>query len=340
MRTTRTRAILLALVSTLALTAAPRPARADDAAVAEAQRRFGEGLDLADAGKHEEARLKFQQAAAVLKAPSVLFNLARAEQLTGHDLEAVDHFRQFLRASEHDPKITDAMRDKARQHIGALSAKLGQIEVDVPAGARVTVDGAPAPEAPSEPVAVKPGRHVVEATFEGRVKSVTVDAAAGAVAKATIVFEAGGARDAAPAAGGPFTEPPPASPSRPDMTRFVVGGAIGAAGLVGVGLGVGFGLSSQGSKSDAEDIRRANPGLCALPATAACAAYDEKRSDAESAATISTVGYVAGGLLVAGAVATVLLWPRAAEKSAPSTARALAPWMTRDGAGAALGGSF
>ena len=74
-------------------------ARADDTAVVEAQARFAEGLELADAGKHEPARLKFQQAWAVFKAPAVLYNLARSEQLTGHDLEALEHFKLFARVS-------------------------------------------------------------------------------------------------------------------------------------------------------------------------------------------------------------------------------------------------
>jgi hypothetical protein len=317
--------LLALLLSALAL---PSRARADDAAVAEATQRFNEGLQLADSGKHEEARLKFQQAAAVLKAPSVLFNLARAEQLTGNELDAVEHFKQFLRGSQNDPKITDAMRDKARQHIAALSSKLGQIEVDAPASARISIDGKPIEDPLREPVTVQPGRHVVEATFEGRVKSVTVECAVGVVTRAKIELDA---------AAVPFTEPPAKERTgKPDLTRWIVGGAIGAAGLVSFGLGVGFGVSSQSAKADAEELRRANRGLCATPPTPACATYDGKRSDAESASTVSTIGYVAGGVLVAGAVATVLLWPKAKE----SSRRTVTPWASRDALGAAIGGSF
>src|SRR5688572_20109418 len=93
----------------------PGVARADDAAVVEAKARFEEGLELADAGKNEPARLKFQQAYSVFKSPAVLYNLARSEQLTGHDLDALDHFRLFLKVGATDVKITDAMRDKAKQ---------------------------------------------------------------------------------------------------------------------------------------------------------------------------------------------------------------------------------
>lgn len=328
----RRNVLLACLLASLCL---PALARGDDAAAAEAKQRFDEGLKLVDTGRHEEARLKFQQAAAVLKAPAVLFNLARAEQLTGHDYEALEHFKAFLRASENDPKITDAERTKARQNIAALATKVGQIDVAAPPSARISIDGKPLDAPGTGPIAVLPGRHVVEATFEGRARSVTVDCAVGEITKAKLEFEAA----AAPLAGG--TEPQPAAPSEHPQTRWIVGGAIGGAGVIALGLGIGFGLSSQGSRSDAEELRRRFQGLCATPELPECARYDDERSSAQSAATASTIAYVASGVLVAGAVATVLLWPRSKEPSARgAAARALTPWMSREGAGAALAGSF
>ena len=103
---------------------AARLAHADDAGVAEAQERFKEGLELADQNKHEPARLKFQQAYAVFKAPAVLYNLARSEQLTGHDIEALEHFRTFVKVSQTDAKVTDAMREKARQNVEDLAKRV------------------------------------------------------------------------------------------------------------------------------------------------------------------------------------------------------------------------
>lgn len=304
--------LLACLVTALAASSAmPREARADDAAVAEAQQRFQEGLALADESKHEPARLKFQQAWAVFKAPAVLYNLARSEQLTGHELEALEHFRLFVKLSATDAKITDAMRDKARSNVEELSKKVGQIELEVPSTARVTVDGkpieAPPPgSGPRDPVPVAPGRHTVEALFEGKLKSVSVECQAGALVRAKIEFEAGaGAGSGEPPGGGEPTSP----------ARWIVPAALGVAGLAGLGLGIGMAASSQSAKDDSEALRRANPRICGQP-TALCSQYDDKRSDAESAATISYVGYIAGGALLAGAVATYFLWPRSAERGA------------------------
>lgn len=329
--------LLLGLWMTLAASAiattTTRSARADDAAVAEAQERFKEGLDLADAGKTEAARLKFQQAWAVFKSPSVLYNLARAEQLTGHDLDALEHFRLFLRLSETDVKITDAMRDRARQNVAELGARVAQIEVDVPKGARVTIDGkalADPGAAPRDPAPVTPGRHLVEASYEGKTRSVTVDAVSGETTRARIDFD-------------PDTAPPPPAPPSPSTARWLVPAAIGVAGLAGIGVGVGFALSSQSAKDDVEAMRRDNRGLCSAPESAACAAYDERRSDGESAATISYVGYIAGGALLAGAVATYLLWPSEKTTSTAKSGVSVTPWAapgTGDAWSAGVTGRF
>jgi hypothetical protein len=305
----RRHALLACLTIALAVPAFPAVARADDAATVEAQARFQEGLDLADAGKHEPARLKFQQAWSVFKSPAVLYNLARAEQLTGHELEALEHFRLFARVGATDVKITDAMREKAKQNAADLARKVGQVEIEVPPSARVTVDGRPLEETPKDPVPVQPGRHTIEATFDGKVRNVTVECLAGNVVKARIDFDT--------------TEPPgeerrPASPA-----RWLVPTVLGVVGLAGIGVGFGFGAKSQSAKSDSESLRTANPGLCTAPALPSCDAYSSGRSDSKSAATVSYVGYIAGGAFLAGAVATLILWPKSKEQTASAPARGI-----------------
>lgn len=329
----RRHVLLACLTVALAVPAFPGSARADDASVVEAKARFEEGLELADAGKAEPARLKFQQAWAVFKAPAVLYNLARAEQLTGHDMEALEHFRLFLRIGATDVKITDAMRDKAKQNVAELAKKVGQVDIEVPASARVSVDGKPLDETPKEPVALPPGRHTIEATFDGRVRSVTVECVAGNVVKARIDFEAAG------------TEPP--GEQRPKGSAYwVVPTILGVAGLAGIGVGIGFAASSQSAKSDSEDIRRANPSLCTAPPEASCETYRSKRSDAESASTLSYVGYIAGGALLAGAAVTaIVLWPRSKERTGKAPSRsigadAVAPIVGGGAYGAGLLGHF
>lgn len=319
------RHVLLACltVALASVPALPTMAHADDAAVTEAKTRFEEGLALADAGKHEPARLKFQQAYAVFKAPAVLYNLARAEQLTGHELEALEHFRLFLRVAATDTKITDAMRDKAKQNAAEVAKKVSQVEIEVPASARVSVDGRPLEEAPKEPVAVQPGKHTVEATFDGRVKSVTVECTAGNVVKAKIEFEAGG-----------VTEPPRENrKSGWSTARIVTFGAWSAGAVAGGVLALVFHGAASGNVDDAKALL--NGGSCVGVSSPECTKAASLKDDRDSNVTLSTVSVIAGAACVAGAVATALLWPRGSKESAGIT-----PVVAPGYGGASFGGRF
>jgi hypothetical protein len=288
------RKLLFLVVIAILARGAPAYAQSDTA-IEEARLRFNEGLKQADLGNHEAARLKFSQAWAVFKSAAVLYNLARSEQLTGHDVEALEHFKLFLRMGA-DPKVTDAQRQKAAENIVALQQKVGQIEVDVPRGARVAVDGRTLDDVPNEPVAVPPGHHVVEATFDGRIKSSAVDCTAGNVVRVKIVFEQNR-----------VVIEPPRETDKKSSDRYVVSGVVGGLGLVAVGVGAGFGLASQSAKDEENAARR--DGICVDAQSAACRNLEDARDDVDGKATISTLGYIAGGALLVGAVVTFLVWP-------------------------------
>jgi hypothetical protein len=331
------RHVLLACV-TVALAgvpAFPSIARADDAAVAEAKARFEEGLELADAGKHEPARLKFQQAWAVFKSPAVLYNLARSEQLTGHDLEALEHFRLFAKVSATDVKITDAMREKAKQNATELATKVGQVDIDVPPAARVSVDGKALEETPKEPVPVAPGRHRIEASFEGKLKAVTVECAAGAVVKAKIDFDAGGT-----------TEPPPVEPDRPFWTTGrIVGVSLGVAGLAGIGTGIGFALRA-GSKSDDAASKRAtlpdSQSSCSTnPDLPECGDLKTLQHDYKTASALRTVFISSGAaLLVGGTVLFLASSPKKGDPPSVGKKMRVIPVASSKEAGLAWFGTF
>ncbi|MDF2692990.1 MAG: hypothetical protein K0S65_1373 [Labilithrix sp.] len=303
-------------------------AHADDAAMAEAQARFKEGLELADTAKFEEARLKFLQAFAVLKAPAVLFNLASTEQKTGHDVEAIEHYRAFLKSGANDTRITDAMRDRARQNIAELLKKVGQVDIEAPEGSKVSVDGKPLDDFPKEPVPVAPGKHKIEAAFSGKIRSVNVDCQQGQVAKAKIDFENGGSDTT--------YNPPAGSDGQRTTAGWVVPISLGVLGVGGLVMGGVFSSATQSSKDDSEAMRQNSPGLCAPPAGQACTDYDSKRSDAESQATLGYVGYIAGGALLVGAVATFIFWPKSGKSSSPSRGMIFTPQVGPQVAGGNL----
>jgi hypothetical protein len=250
--------------------------------------------------------------------------MARTEQLTGHDVEALEHFRAFAKISQTDAKITDAMREKARQNAEDLAKKVGQIELEVPAAARVTVDGKPV-ESNADLVPVRPGSHKVEATFEGKSKLVAVDCAAGAIAKAKIEFEASAA----------FTEPPREGRSGGWSTgKIVTFGALTAGAVAGGVLFFVFRGAAQGNVDDASSLLQGRSCL-GVNGNPTCERASSLKDDRDSNVTLSTVSVAVAGAFAAGAIATAIFWPSAKSETARFT-----PSVAPGYAGASLVGSF
>ena len=113
----------------------------------------------------------------------------------------------------------------------------------------------------------------------------------------------------------------------------VAGLTLTAAGVVGLGVGAVFGGFAISAKN------RQNSDCTA----AACAHYLQSVEDYDTAgknATGATIGFVAGGVLVAGGVVLFLTAPK--PKAAPATGLTLhlAPLLAGSGGGLSLGGSF
>src|SRR5688572_29557207 len=243
-----------------------------DAALAEARKRFNEGIDLADAGDHDAARTKFSQAWVLLKSPAVLYNLARAEQLSGHPVEAIEHFRAFVRMS--DPAISSTQRQRAAENIAELTKRLGQIDIEAPTGARLSVDGRAVESAtPGEPLPVAPGKHVVEAVVDGKVHRIEVEAKAGTIAKAKI--DDAGSVAAKPPEHAAGAEPSGrAAEGAGSSSKLLVAGGLAALALVGGGVGLAFLVDSNAKAGDATDFNRSVPGgACARRELPTCTDY-------------------------------------------------------------------
>lgn len=173
--------------------------------------------------------------------------------------------------------------------------------------------------------------------------SASSDASAELVGKATAHIaaltkekEAEGAPKSAPATSSAPAAPAPAKPESDGSTMRTVGWITAGAGLASIGIGVFFGLSAKSKHADATSAGCAN-GLCP-----SAAGVDSERS-ANSAARISTIGFVAGGVLAAGGLALVLLAPstKLGTPNAPVTgAIKLTPLVDRGGGGFTLSTLF
>jgi tetratricopeptide (TPR) repeat protein len=114
-------------------------------------------------------------------------------------------------------------------------------------------------------------------------------------------------------------------------TAQTIGLVTGGLGVVGVGLGVGFGLAA---KSHADDAHAACDGNACRTQQGVDAAHVASR-----AATISTVAFIAGAALaVTGA--SLLLWGGRSEHRAESARAAVAPYLAPAAAGMVVTGRW
>jgi hypothetical protein len=180
-------------------------------------------------------------------------------------------------------------------------------------GVKVTIDGQPLEGGVSGAAfEIDPGEHKL--SFEGSGVPTTE--------KAILVREGEKSRRVEVILGAASTssESPPGA-----GTRRMIGLAVGGVGVVGLGLGAAFGAVASSKWSSAKTDCGAGCGPSAR-------AQNEK-SSAESAATISTVGFVAGAALVAGGLTLFLTAPS-------STGLRVVPTVGASGGGLFLHGGF
>lgn len=325
---------LFAVGAALALTTSI--ARADDRAIA--QQVFQEARELMAAGKIAEACPKFAAAAQLSPTAGVRLNLSDCYAALGKAASAWGKADEALTIAERAGDAAAA--ELARQRKTALTPRLSYLTVAVaPQGARdlvVTLDGEKLPSAVwGTALPVDPGEHAIEAGAPGHVRWSTKAAIVGEAARLTVAVprleaEPVAAAPAAPApstasASSPSGAPPAEAPSS-WSTQRTLALVTGGVGVVGLGVGAAFGLSATSKKSEYEQHQGPN-GRCL---DAACATLSQ---DALSAATGSTVGFIAGGALVAvGAV----LWLTAPSSGAEGKSVGIVPSL----GGASILGRF
>jgi hypothetical protein len=294
-------------------------AHADEAMQREADLRFKEGLELADKGRDEEARVKFAQAYALGSSPSALLNLARTEQISGHTLDALRHWKEYARLPP-SPKITPAHIARAKQAIAELSKVVGHIAVDAPPSVRITLDGTAAGETPlAEPLDVLPGKHTVQA----RDQRADVEVRAGEIATVHLLMQQPQQPAAAPPLGSSSsaatTSSAPSSTSSGGTTSFwttrnTTGIVLGGVALGATIVGVGFVLGSN-SASDKVNQSQGTSGSCSGGTSPACSDLAQAISTRDSDANVARVMFVGAGIFALASVATFVFWPERPSKS-------------------------
>jgi len=287
-----------------------RAAGADDKAAAQAM--FDEGRKLMDQGKYAAACPKLEASERLDPGAGTLLNLAACYEKNGQTASAWVTYTDAATASR-DRHPDWAQRAEAR--VKALYPTLSHLTIEVPNapnGVAVTRDGK-AFDAGSFGAAmpVDPGHHVIDATAPNKKpfhQEVDVAAQSGQ-AKVTVQLEdapvattTGNGTDH-----GPLTTPPPPQEDSNRGSGMRVAGlvtlGVGAAGLVVGGV---FGALAIGKKNEAAPNCLPDFSRCT---TAGKASVD----DGLAFGTVSTIGFIAGGVLAAAGLTIFLLAPKSKE---------------------------
>lgn len=236
-------------------------------------------------------------------------------------LKAREQFRACVNSCSRDEKKIVALKTscvdwlrEVEQEIPTivLVAKddLGNALSDI----QVTMDGAAlAAKLDAKPLEIDPGQHTfVFAASDGtkqELSAAIIGSKKDQVVSVTFKRAVATGTPPAPSAVPSSSVPAPATTAAPspaaDTATLPAGGSsmrtvgyiAGGVGIVGLGLGGFFGLQAMSKNSDANCDSNS---VCANP---------QSRRDAQSAATISTIGFVAGGLLTAGGIVLILTSP-------------------------------
>lgn len=277
------------------------------------------GYALFESGQFVEATLAFRLAEVLFHAPTLVFAIARSESKLGHLLEARALFKQVIaeKLSPGAPPEYRGAQESSVSELAAVEARIPHLWITVhgAAGRAYAVDVDDAEIDPGKllkPFEIDPGPH-----------RITVRPDRGASEKRSVTL-ADGASEAMvielppPAADAPLNIPPP-PPKAASKPRDLLAPALIGVGAGALGLGVGAALGVVTLSKTSAIRKHCVDDLCPR----------EQESAAESArttATISTVAFVAGGVLAAAGVTLLVLRPKAQRPSpSPSIGLSIGP---------------
>lgn len=307
MRTIISEPKTLAFLLAAALSLAAAPARADGGDEQKAVQLFEKGRKLAKDGRCAEAIAPLTESLKYTEGVGTLLNLGACYETLGKTASA---HRTFLRAQDVATKNDDRRKDEARDRAKALEKDVSTLLVHVPVtiktSAEVRVDGEGWPrERWDVPWPIDPGVHEIEIEAKPQPKQtqqITVRPKGDHAEWAAAVPSDTKADDAPARPIGPPREPGADGGSSQRGWAYVAGG-IGAAGLA---TGIIAGVISLSAHSSLV-------GRC--PAYPTCDVSDKSQLDsmngnAKLSGNISTVGLIAGVVLLGTGIALYFTAPK------------------------------
>jgi hypothetical protein len=290
-------------------------------ALAATPKEKGEAHNLATDAKKAAKEKRWADAEAALRksddldpSPQTKIDLADVLANEGKLVESSRILHGAADATANSP-ATKKLNDAAKKALADVEAKIPWIQIDVDGPstgkATTTIDGTET-DASSE-IPIDPGDHQVTATAEGFDSAEKkVHLAEGAHEKVKLSLMR---KDAAPTA----TKSSGGGSKTPAIAAFVVGG-------VGLVVGAGAGIAALTQASSAKSLCNGN----SCPPSAA-----DSISASKTSGTISTIGFIAGGVGVATGIILLIVSPGGEKKT---TQTGLTPWVGLGQAG--LSGRF
>lgn len=305
--------IVACLVAWTFCSTARAAGKGQDQALAEAL--FDQSITLMKAGDYASACPKLAESQRLDPAPGTLLYLGDCYEKTGRLATAWATFREAiaLSSSSSEPKRADLARTRA----AALEKRLPWLRAELPGTSNVhvlTLDGTEIGRALwGSELPIDPGEHTLVASAPDHASRTIPFRVEGGEHR---IISIANLEDAAPTTGTPSPPPPPHAaapappversaavrpdpPGRPWQKPVALG--VAGAGVIGLGLGTFFGLQAFSRWGDAEPLcpaDRCSPRGVALA------------GDARSAATMSTVAFVVGSILLGAGAALYLFAPK------------------------------
>jgi hypothetical protein len=291
---------LLLLLAVLLATSSVAHAQPSDADRATARALYVDGQKLLDAEDFQGAADKFLRGEALFHAPTMLVGLARAYAGLGNYVGAMESYNKVIREELPDKApdaFVTAVEDAKREVVG-LDEKIGWVTISVegPSEPAVTLDdGEVSVASLGVKRAVNPGDHLIKVTAAGYLaaeQSFSIDA--GGTEEVSLSLELDPEGGGEPSGGGDSASSGDGSTLR--LVGFI-GLGIGGAGLIVGAITGGLAMGKHGDLSD-----NCPDGNCPADQQDTLDSY-------ETMGTISTIGFIAGGVLAATGLVLVLVAP-------------------------------
>lgn len=308
----------LGCLACLTILCGVRPAAAEVTAGqrATAEALFQQAVELMEQKKFSQACDQFAASQELDPALGTTLYLADCYEQIGKTASA---WALFQEAADGARRANQSDREQiANERAANLKLRLSKLELRVPAthrvpGLELRINDEIVPAASwNTGMPVDPGKTRVEARAPGK-KPWSVEVTV-AVGPSSQVVEVGELVDAPQSmstdSASVLSEK--LAPHDPGATQRTIGYVIGAVGVVGLAVGGYFGYHAMDlNKQSKAQCRADDPNACTSEGAAT-------RSDAQSAATISTISSISGGVLVGTGLTLVLTAPSAHSSRAGS----------------------